>query len=229
MRAGVTGGGPRRGSWEGAARGGPRSGSWEGAARAGGAGRGYRGWSAVGFLGRGSGVRGGDRARVAGLAPLPASARESARLPSPPGGAAGAPRVGPTRRGLAASPTSTTCSASRSGWVPGARRGEAADVRRAPGLARRARPRAWAGRGCEGRGAGRAREAPGRRGVAASGAPRPFPGPPAAAGWRRTPGGRAERAAGRGWGRGREPNRVAASSGQAAFACLGGCWCVPRR
>lgn len=44
-----------------------------------------------GFLGGGSGVRGGGRARVAGLAPPPASARESARLPGPPGGAAGAP------------------------------------------------------------------------------------------------------------------------------------------
>ncbi|XP_035945117.2 NADH-cytochrome b5 reductase 2 isoform X2 [Halichoerus grypus] len=45
--------------------------------------------------GGGSGVRGRGGTRVAGLAPLPASARASARLPGPPGGAADAPTSRP--------------------------------------------------------------------------------------------------------------------------------------
>lgn len=203
-----------RGAW-GATRGAPRRGRAGDGERWGtrGVPRGARGVLHGGA--RGVGVSGSGRARIAGRGfEASASARRSCGRP--------------TRRGLATSPTSTTCSASRSGWVPRARRrGEAVGVQRGPGRAWR--PRAWAGRRRAGRGAGRAQAAPGQawhggeRGVRREREPAALPR--SRDGWL----GDGQVGSAGGGGGGGSPAEWLQVRVQASFTCLGGCWRVPRR
>lgn len=207
--------------------------------RQGAAGREWRGSRTLRAARAGSGERRAGRsyggggcgrgpARVAVLAPLPASARASARLPGPPGGAAGAPASRPD--------------ASR----PGSQRhfddmfGVSLRVgaRGAPGKGRGSPTgsgAAWAGE-AEAKGGGRAGPrgaGSGAAGAATRQAWRHGKRGQAALVWSR-PGrlgsgqGLAERAAGRGWGwgwgKGRYPPEWLQVSGRATFACLGRCW-----